>query len=79
MKASPIRPNTAKSDFAPVWVPKNAEGYFVLTCPECLRSFSVPDDKVDDELRSVSCVFCNSTVRYFAEKSGKGSEPRKAG
>ncbi len=79
LKASPIRPNTAKPEFAPVWVPKNAEGYFVLTCPECLRSFSVPEDKVDEELRSVSCVFCNTTVRYFADKSSKGSKRRKAG
>ncbi len=79
LKASPIRPNTARSDFAPVWVPKNREGYFVLTCPECLRSFSVPEDKLDDELRSVSCLFCNTTVRYFAEKSSKDSRKQKAG
>ncbi len=79
LKASPIRPNTAKAEFAPVWVPKNAEGYFVLTCPECLRSFSVAADKVDDELRSVNCVFCNTTVRYFAEKSSHRSGRRKLG
>ncbi len=79
LKASPLRPNTAKPDFAPVWVPKNSEGYFVLTCPECLRSFSVPEDKVDHELRSVNCVFCNTTVRYFAEKSIKGRKRHRAG
>lgn len=42
--SSPLRPQLQKSDIAPVWVPKTDEGYFVLTCTECLRSFSVPEE-----------------------------------
>lgn len=63
---APIRPYIAKSDKAPVWVPKNSTGYFVVTCTNCLRSFSVEDDK-GKEYRETSCVHCNSTVGYLAD------------
>lgn len=55
---SPIRPQIRKPDKAPVWVPINDQGYFVLTCPECLRSFSEPSTESTDEVpkRSVQLV-----------------------
>lgn len=31
---SPIRPQV-KPEKAPVWIPKNESGYFVVTCTEC--------------------------------------------
>jgi hypothetical protein len=40
----PIRPSFVKPDKAPVWVPGNGD-YYVVTCTECLRSFSVPLDE----------------------------------
>ena len=63
---SPIRPHISKPDKAPVWIPKNDAGYFVITCTECLRSFSVPDD-VEGEVRETNCVFCDSKVCYLAD------------
>jgi CheY-like chemotaxis protein len=63
---APIRPYIAKSDKAPVWVPRNSIGYFVVTCPNCLRSFPVEDDN-GKEYRETSCVHCNSTVGYLAD------------
>ena len=63
----PIRPHVAKPDRAPVWVPKNSEGYFVITCIECLRSFSIPDEVSANELRETHCLFCGSRVCYLVD------------
>ena len=66
LEQSPIRPHISKPDKAPVWIPKNDAGYFVITCTECLRSFSVPDN-MEDEVREADCVFCNSKLLYLAD------------
>ena len=47
MEQSPLRPNLAKPDRAPLWIPRSDRGYFVITCTDCLRSFSVPDESLD--------------------------------
>ena len=75
MEQSPIRPNMSKPDKAPVWIPKNDAGYFVITCTECLRSFSVPDS-MEEEVRETDCVFCNSKLLYLADVH-KLRKPRK--
>jgi CheY-like chemotaxis protein len=67
LEESPIRPHIAKPDRAPVWIPKNATGYFVLTCPECLRSFSIPAETGETEVRETECTFCDAKVRYLAD------------
>jgi CheY-like chemotaxis protein len=69
IEQSPLRPSVEKPDRAPVWVPRNAAGYFVVTCTDCLRSFSVPDEQCEDsfEVRSTTCTFCGTTVRYLAD------------
>lgn len=66
LEQAPIRPVIAKPDKAPVWVPRSSTGYFVVTCPNCLRSFSV-EDKNGKEYRETECVFCGSTVCYLAD------------
>src|SRR5215831_2493031 len=38
---SPLRPQPARIAAAPAWIPRSINGYFVLTCLNCLRSFSV--------------------------------------
>jgi len=65
---TPIRPHIARPDKAPVWVPRNESGYFVLTCTECLRSFSVPEEEAHSELRKTQCAFCNTEIRYLADR-----------
>ena len=69
IEQSPLRPNLAKPDRAPVWIPRSDTGYFVVTCTDCLRSFSVPDQEPEDgsEVRSTACTFCGTTVRYLAD------------
>jgi CheY-like chemotaxis protein len=66
---SPIRPNLGKADKAPLWIPKMDADYIVVTCPECLRSSSIPDSIVGDELKQTECVACGGTIRYLVDAS----------
>ncbi len=66
---SPPRPSV-KRDIAPVWVPRNGD-YYVITCTDCLRSFSRPaEDAVPAlrELHTLECIFCNAMVRFIVEE-----------
>lgn len=66
---TPMRPNMTKPDRAPVWVPRNDTGYFVVTCTDCLRSFSVSDDQPDGtgEVRLTACAHCGTNIGYLAD------------
>ncbi len=59
---SPIRGSQAKAPVAAVWIPRSAAGYIVLTCPECLRSFSASEAKSD--CAHDVCVFCGTDVPF---------------
>lgn len=59
---SPLRGSLAKADKAPVWIPRSRTGYVVLTCPECLRSFSVLQPK--NGPAHESCVCCGADVQF---------------
>lgn len=69
IEQSPLRPNMTKPDRAPVWIPRSDTGYFVVTCTDCLRSFSVPaeESKLGPEVRSTACTFCGTNVCYLAD------------
>ena len=68
---SPLRPHLAEPDKAPIWVPRNERDYFVVTCTDCLRSFSVPEEEVDEQLevRETTCAFCGTTIRYLTDRN----------
>jgi CheY-like chemotaxis protein len=59
---SPLRSSRIKPHLAPVWIPHSASGYIILTCPECLRSFSAPEPKSSPA--NDSCVFCGANVQF---------------
>ena len=61
------RPHIVRPDTAPVWTPRNNDGYFVVTCTDCLRSFSIPDEHSGAEIRETKCVFCDTTICYLAD------------
>jgi CheY-like chemotaxis protein len=66
---APPRP-AIKKDRAPVWVPRNGT-YYVITCTDCLRSFSIPAEESDQvlrELRTLECIFCNALVKFIVEE-----------
>jgi CheY-like chemotaxis protein len=62
IRESPLRSTRAKSDIAPVWIPHSGSGYIVLTCPECLRSFSALEAKPGrtEEI----CICCGAKVPF---------------
>jgi CheY-like chemotaxis protein len=62
ISVSPIRASRARNDAVPVWIPRSNAGYIVLTCPECLRSFSAVEPKTSPA--SETCLFCSSKVRF---------------
>ncbi len=70
---SPVRGSRPKSDLAPVWIPRSTVGYLILTCPECLRSFSAVEPKLSpaDE----TCVFCGANVRFQISSVEKAPVP----
>jgi DNA-binding response OmpR family regulator len=74
LREAPPRP-AIKRDRAPVWVPRNGE-YYVITCTDCLRSFSIPAEKsvrVLRELRTLECIFCDASVRFIVEETPEAS------
>jgi CheY-like chemotaxis protein len=68
LDASPVRAYAAKPDKAPVWIPRNGD-YFVLTCPDCLRSFSLPSDEFPGEaaVGEHECIHCGVTLHFVVE------------
>ena len=68
----PIRPYPGKPDKAPVWIPRNGD-YIVLTCTECLRSFSVPSEQTSNIPLEVECLFCQSEIRFIMEPTPNGN------
>ena len=74
LQDAPPRP-AIKRDRAPVWVPRNGE-YYVITCTDCLRSFSIPAEKdlrALREMRTLDCIFCNAVVRFIVEERPEAS------
>jgi DNA-binding response OmpR family regulator len=74
LREAPPRP-AVKKDRAPLWVPRNGE-YYVITCTECLRSFSIPAEKsarVLRELRALECTFCSAPVQCIVEEAPEAS------
>ena len=66
----PLRSQPAKPDTAPAWIPRSTNGYVVLTCPDCLRSFSVATRQLAiDEAGREKCVHCGQQVHYRIDKS----------
>jgi len=62
IRESPLRGSRAKSDCAPVWIPHSGTGYIVLTCPECLRSFSALERKPGNSEENCTC--CGAKVSF---------------
>lgn len=70
LEASPLRSQPARPELAPVWIPRSQTGYLVLTCTDCLRSFSVPQRKLEErQRREESCAHCGATVQYCLDSS----------
>ncbi len=66
---APLRPAIPR-DRSPVWVPRTGT-YYVITCTDCLRSFSIPaeeSDRLVRDLRTLECIFCDAPVNFIVEE-----------
>lgn len=62
---SPIRSQPARVEVAPAWLPRSPSGYVVVTCPICLRSFSLSARHVETGVVvKDTCIHCQSDVSY---------------
>jgi CheY-like chemotaxis protein len=67
---SPVRAQDAKGKGTPVSLPVSATGYVVITCPTCLRSFSLSSEDVELGVTlNDSCVHCGAEVQYQIDPS----------
>ena len=75
----PIRPHLEKADKAPVWIPRGAPEYVVITCTECLRSFSVSAKQLTGktEVLEVPCEFCTMPVLVLIDSKVKIKQDRE--
>jgi len=79
LEASPLRAQPARPEFAPVWIPRSQTGYVVLTFTDCLRSFSVPQRKLEERQRcEESCVHCGMKVQYCLDTISVAEPPAAA-
>jgi CheY-like chemotaxis protein len=68
IEVGPVRAYVPRPDRAPIWVPVNETGYFVVTCLNCMRSSSISAEDSATELRELACPFCDTTIRILSNK-----------
>ena len=79
LEASPLRSQPARPELAPVWIPRSQNRYVVLTCTDCLRSFSVPQKNLEEGRRyNECCAHCGTTMQYCLD-TASAAEPPEAG
>ena len=66
---APVRPHLGKQDRAPLWIPRKDADYIVVTCPECLRSSTLPDSTATGDLQETECLACGAKIRYLVDSS----------
>lgn len=68
MSVSPVRAQPSKSEIAPAWLPRSQRGYVIVTCPGCLRSFSVLQSPTQPGLvLKDTCIHCGIDVAYCVD------------
>lgn len=72
----PLRAQQAKPDTAPAWLPRSTTGYVVLTCPSCLRSFSVSTRNIEfGVVNKDQCLDCQAEVTYRLDSTTAAEAP----
>ncbi len=66
LSQSPIRAQLAKHSIAPAWIPLDGSGYVVVTCNDCLRSFSLPISDIEHADTDITrdCIHCGVSVPF---------------
>ena len=64
LAASPIRSERKKSEIAPLFVPRDGEGYLIITCPKCLRPNRLEAMNLNGGVHEMPCQSCGTPVRF---------------
>jgi CheY-like chemotaxis protein len=57
-----------KSAPVPVWLPKERDDYYIVTCTNCLRSFPVRGTtEVENSQEHTPCLHCQTLLSYYIE------------
>lgn len=72
----PDRSQTRHSQgvMAPIWIPKNGhnslgKSFVVITCPECLRTFTELLGESNVSVQKTGCVYCGNSIHYAIVQS----------
>ena len=77
--AGPPRQGTSTPCRAPVWTPLTGDGYYIVTCNDCLRSSPIAATDSDEDLRQAECVFCGSQLSFLAVRTNNVFPKRQQG
>jgi CheY-like chemotaxis protein len=62
--ASPGRPRPSAIDIETNWIPRDAEGYLLMKCGNCLRSFPLEASRMNGGLHKVNCPWCQANLQF---------------
>lgn len=72
----PLRSQQARSEIAPAWLPRSSTGYVVVTCPFCLRSFSVSTRNLEfGTVHKDLCLHCGAEVAFRLDSTTSAEPP----
>jgi CheY-like chemotaxis protein len=64
LAASPLRPETKKSELAPLFVARDSVGYLIITCPKCLRLSKLQAMSLNGGIHQTICGSCSTPVQF---------------
>jgi CheY-like chemotaxis protein len=70
MTGSDLRsPHAHRGTRETIWIPSNGhnlcgDGYFMIACPECLRTFPVVLDEAVSSIQEAICVHCYGSIQF---------------
>jgi len=64
ISASPARPRPSATGLETNWIPRDEEGYLLMKCRNCLRSFPLEASKMNGGLHRVSCPWCQANLQF---------------
>lgn len=78
--SSAALPRAGSSASVPIWIcperiGSTAEAQVLLTCPDCLRAFSLTVGPADFVIHQASCIYCNTQIHYATEQPMNVTRP----
>ena len=62
--ASPARPESAKTDAARLFLPRDSAGYLLITCSKCLRPNKIEALSLNGGVHETICSSCQTPVKF---------------